>query len=167
MKTLPIFLIFLLIMSSVSFAGTVKAESSDFEFNNVVYIISGRTFIEDNKDVVLDSNFFVWHSFSKVHITYSKDGYDYINDDYRTSVVPIQLVDGAHLTVSANGTTYYDTVTHINTVENVARYQMGIIYDGVVLTAIISIFLACGFVLNKWRNLRRDIIGYEKKFSID
>lgn len=153
---------FLFIFILIVATSPANAEETDFPFDKAVYIISGRTFVDPAEDILVKDTFYVWHSFDKVHITYSRGNETYMDGDYRQSVIQMQNIEGGRLIISVNGTEYYNTVIHANTVENSLRYELGIMYDGLILSVFSAFVLSLLFAWNKWSKIDRDLIGSDE-----
>jgi len=152
-KYIPLFLLFTFLFSCV-----VNADANDTG-DGFIWVISNNRLVEQREHIVLDNEFFIFHSFDYISIKYYRGNETFFERSKQVGkMLKLTLHDGATLEIKHGNETILKTITYKKTFTNVLRYGLGIEFQKSIISILMAFILAIAVNVAHYYNLERRIL---------
>ncbi|HEC76048.1 MAG TPA: hypothetical protein ENI33_02170 [Thermoplasmatales archaeon] len=152
-KYILFFLLFIFLFAFLNI--NVNAEEKD----GFIWIISNNKLVKQSEHIVLDNEFFIFHTYNYISIRYYKDNETFFNRERQVGkMLSLILHDGATLEIKHNESILLKTITHENTLSNAIKYRLGVEFQQSIISIVMAFIVAILLNVAYYYNLERRII---------
>ena len=150
-KYIPLSLLFIFLLACLN----VNAESND----GFVWIISDNKLVKQSENIVLDNQFFIFHSYDYISVKYYKGNETFFQRSRQVGkLLSLTLHDGATLEIRHNNSVILKTITHKKTISNTLKYGLGVEFQRSIISIIMAFVVAISVNIAYYYNLERRIL---------
>ena len=150
-KYIPLSLLFIFLLACLN----VNAESND----GFVWIISDNKLVKQSENIVLDNQFFIFHSYDYISVKYYRGNETFFQRGKQVGkLLSLTLHDGATLEIKHNNSVILKTITHKKTISNTLKYGLGVEFQRSIISIIMAFVVAISVNIAYYYNLERRIL---------
>jgi len=150
-KIIPLSILFIFLLACIS----ANAESEE----GFIWIISNNKLVKLKEHLVLDDEFFIFHTYDYIGVKYYKGNETFFERNRQVGkMLKLTLHDGATLEIKHNNSIILKAITHKKTIGNALKYGLGIEFQKVIISILMAFFCAIAVNVAYYYNLERRII---------
>ena len=150
-KYIPLSILLIFLLACVG----VKADSEE----GFVWIISDNKLVKVREHVVLNNEFFIFHTYDCISIKYYKGNETFFQRQKQVGkMLKLTLHDGATLEIKHGNETILKTITHKKTISNALRYGLGIDFQKSIISILMAFISAIAVNVAYYYNLERRLL---------
>ncbi|MCD6481677.1 MAG: hypothetical protein J7L31_05340 [Thermoplasmata archaeon] len=151
-KYIPLSLLFIFLFACLN----VNAQDSREGF---VWIISDNKLVKQSENIVLDNEFYIFHSYDYISVKYYRGNETFFQRDKQVGkLLSLTLHDGAILEIKHNNSVILKTITHKKTISNTLKYGLGVEFQRSIISIIMAFVVAISVNIAYYYNLERRIL---------
>ena len=151
---IPLSILFIFLFACVNANANADAEEEGF-----VWIISGNKLVKIREHIVLDDEFFIFHSYDHVSIKYYSENETFFQRNKQVGkMLKLVLHDEATLEIKHGNETILKAITHKKNIANVLKYGLGVEFSQSIISILMAFICAISVNVADYYNLERRLL---------